>query len=203
MTMSGDDKKTIADILAVAEDPAFHRVATAKIAAVSQALREEHAELDALLPTLTSDTIDEHPQRILTAERLAEIEAEMESSTIEFRFGSIGHRAWADLLRAHPPTKKQKDADRQLDHNPETFVYEAMAASCLDPVMTVDDVRRLEESHMMDVQSWSEMWSACIRANVIDAAPNSLAARLILRQSAESARRPITTSSHGLSSSVA
>ena len=200
--MSGDDKKTIADILAVAEDPAFHRVATAKIAAVSLALREEHAELDALLPTLTSDTIDEHPQRLVTAERLAEIEAEMEAATIEFRFLCVGHRAWADLLRAHPPTKKQKETDRQLDHNPETFVYEAMAASCLDPVMTAADVRRLEESHMMDVRSWSEMWAACVRANVIDAAPNSLAARLILRQSAESARRLTTTNNLGQSSSA-
>lgn len=204
MTTSGDDKakKTIADILAVAEDPAFHRVATAKIAAVSQALRDEHAELDAMLPTLVSDTIDEHPQRLATAERLTKIEAEMAAAMIEFRFVSVGHRAWADLLRAHPPTKAQLEADRKLDHNPDTFVYAAMAASCADPVMTADDVRRLEESQMMDVRSWSEMWAACIRANVVEASPNSLAARLILRQSAESARRRTTTSSPAPSSSA-
>lgn len=190
--MSGDNK-TIADILAVAEDPAFHRVATAKIAAVPQALRNEHAELDALLPTLISDTIDDHPERLATAERLTEIEAEMESSLIEFRFRSIGHRAWADLLRDHPPTKAQLQLDRTLDHNPETFPTAAVSASCIEPVMTVAEVERLEASALIDVRAWSEIWKACIAANVASANPKSQAAGWMLRQNERSEKPPTTT----------
>lgn len=200
--MPGGTTKSIDDILAKAEDPAYHRVSTARIAAIPQALRDEHADLEALLPTLTSDTIDIHPQRLATAERLTEIEAEIEASTIEFRFRAIGHHAWADLLREHPPTKAQREADRNIDHNPETFPFEAMAASCVDPVMTVDDVRRLEASALIDVGAWVQLWTACINANVTAAAPKSLAASILLSSGAY-AKRPTTSESLAPSSSVA
>lgn len=186
---------SIEEILAVAEDPAYHRIVTARISAVPQEARDEHARLDALLPTLTSDTIDAHPDLRATAARIAELEAKMLASVIEFRFKSIGHRAWRDLLAAHPPTKAQRSAERLVDHNPDTFPYEAMAASCIDPVMTVDDVRRLERTPLIDVQFWDTLWSACLRANVVDAAPKSLAAGLILRQSGGS----VTTAANGAS----
>lgn len=187
--------KTIGEILAVAEDPAYHRVVTARISVVPQSLRDEHAELNALLLTLTSDTIDAHPDRDATADRLVEIEAEIEESIIEFRFKAIGHRAWADLLREHPPTDAQRRRDRQLDHNPDTFPYEAMAVSCVEPAMTADEVRRLEASALMDVQSWTQLWSACLRANVADRNPKSVAAS-IRRLNGESARQLTTTESH-------
>ena len=191
---------SIEEILAVASDPAFHRVATAKIFAVPQALRDEHAELEALLPSLVSDTIDLHPDRVRTAERLAEIEEEMAAATIEFRFRNVGHRAWADLLRKHPPTKEQLKQNRQIDHNPETFPHEAMAASCIAPVMTADQVRELEASPLIDVTSWMELWSACLRACVVEPAPKSVAAGLILRQSGGSATTAAVTASPGPSS---
>lgn len=180
--MSGID-----DILAIAEDPAYRRVVTARVSLIRQELRDEHAELEALLPTLVSDTIDEHPLRHQTAVRLAAIEAEIAASTVEFRFVAVGHKAWADLLRQHPPTRQQLSARRDMDHNPETFPYAAIAASCVDPVMTVDDVRRLEAAPGFDVAAWSQLWDACLRANVADTAPKSLAAGLILRQNGGSA----------------
>lgn len=194
--------RPIDEILAVAEDPAFHRVATARIPVVRQELRDEHTRLDALLPTLTSDTIDDHPDRLATARRVAELEEEMERSVIEFRFRSIGHRAWADLLRQHPPTRQQLADDKRLDHNPDTFPYEAMAASCVDPEMTVDDVRRLEQSPLVDVQAWSTLWGACLSANVVQAAPKSLAAGRILRLSGASASTAVNGASPAASSSV-
>lgn len=184
---------SIDEILAVAEDPAYHRVATARIFAVPQSLRDEHAMLEALLPSLVSDTIDEHPDRVATADRLLEIEAAMDAAAIEFRFRSIGHRAWADLLKAHPPTKDQLRDDRNLDHNPETFPHVAMAAACIDPVMSVDDVKRLDASPLIDVRAWTELWSACIRANVVDVAPKSLAAGLIRRQNGGSVQLPTSS----------
>lgn len=187
-------ERSIDEILAMAADPAYHRVVTARISFVPQALRDEHDRLDALLPTLTSDTIDTHPDRRATAERLAEIESEIADAVVEFRFKAIGHRAWADLMRLHPPTKQQLAVDRKLDHNPDTFPYEAIAASCVSPSMTADQVRELERSEAVDVQSWMELWSACIRANVVEKAPKSVAASIVLGNGAFS-RRHTTTGS--------
>lgn len=194
---------SISDILAMAEDPAYHRVTTATVAFVPQALRDEHAELDALLPTLVTDTIDEHPDRARVAARVIELEDEMAAKSVTFRFRSIGHRAWADLLRKHPPTREQLAKRRDLDHNPETFPYEALAVSCIDPVMSVDEVRRLEASPAFDVQAWNRVWDACLRANVADVAPKSLAAGLIHRQSGGSATTASRKGSRGRSSSAA
>lgn len=198
-----DAPQSIGDILAMAEDPAYHRVATAKVPFVAQALRDEHAELDALLPTLVTDTIDEHPARARVAARILEIEDEMAAKSVTFRFRSIGHRAWADLLRAHPPTRDQLAKRRDMDHNPETFPYAAIAASCVEPVMSIDDVKRLEASPAFDVQAWNQLWGACLEANVAAVAPKSLAAGLIHRQSGGSATTASRKASRGRSSSDA
>jgi hypothetical protein len=178
---------SIEEILAKAEDPAYHRVVTARVSFVPQALRDEHAELSALLPTLISDTIDAHPDRNATAERLAEIEAEFEANEVEFRFQNIGRRAWADLLRKHPPTQEQLRRDKHADHNSDTFPYEAMAASCVEPQMSVEQVHKLDESKALDVDGWTKLWGACVRANVLDVVPKSVAAELIRLRNGASA----------------
>lgn len=194
--------QSIDEILAAADDPAFRRIGVARISMVRQELLDEHARLEALLPSLTTDTIDSHPDRLPTAQRLAAIEAEIEASTVEFRFAGIGHRAWADLLKAHPPTRDQKRDMPQLDHNPETFPHAALAASSVDPVMTVEQVHALESKPVMDVKAWTLLWTACLEANVGSSAPKSLAAGLILRQSGASAPRRTTTEPPAPSSSA-
>lgn len=191
--------KSIDEILAD-DDAAYVRVVTARLPRIRQELRDEHAELDALLPTLVSDTIDEHPQRQATLDRIAEIEAEIEADAVEVKLRSIGHRAWADLLRKHPPTRTQLSADRQLDHNPETFPTEAIAAS-LDPPRTAEWVEMLVSKPWFNEECWSELWSKCLQVNVVDPAPKSAAAS-ILRLSAESSRRPTTIEFPEASSSV-
>ena len=197
MSETGGSERSIDDILAMASDPAYHRVVTARMSFVPQQLRDEHARLDALLPTLVSDTIDAHPQRLETAQRIADIESEMEAALIEFRFKGIGRRQWADLLAEHPPTKQQKLLDRNAPYD-DTFEYAAIAASCVQPAMTVEQVRALDASGAVDVQGWNELWSSCLRANVREAVPNSPAASRVL-MSEESSRRHITTESHAAS----
>jgi hypothetical protein len=196
--------KTIDEILAVAEDPAFTRVVTARISFVPQALRDEHAELEHRLNVLRDqrDTVDIPREQSEVADRLLAIETEIEESIVEFRFRSVGYRAWADLLRKHPPTKDQLSTDRRLDHNPDTFPYEAMATSCSEPEMTVDQIKQLAGSPLIDVKSWTTLWDACLRANVADEAPKSMAAGLIHRLNGEFSRRHTTTASPAVSSSA-
>jgi hypothetical protein len=198
----------IEELLAVAADPAYVRVVTAKIPLVSQALRDEHAQLDARLAELikTRDTVDIPPEQIEIADRLKAIEDEMGSATREFRFRCIGYRPWLALVAKHPPTKAQLDAAKQtgqrpLDHNPETFPFAAIAASCTDPVMTAEQVMQFADSGLMDGKMWTALWDACLRANVADDDPKSVAAGLILRLNSGSARRHTTTGSHAASSS--
>ena len=206
---TGPAPQTIEDILAVAEDPAFRRVVTARIVLVPQALRDEHAALEAELAALISDTVSD-PDRMRVAARLVDLEHELAGTdadgnpipgrTVEFRFRNIGHRAWADLLRRHPPTDSQLRRDRSMDHNPETFPYAAMSASCVSHTMTPAQVEQLDRSGSIDVEQWSEMWGACCRANVKDAVPKSLAAGLILRASAGSAATALSAASPDQSS---
>lgn len=198
---TGPAPQTIEDILAVADDPAYVRVVTARVPFVPQSLRDEHADLEAQLAAMLSDVVSD-PDRVAVAERIVEIEDQIAASIREFRFVSIGRKAWSDLLAQHPPTDAQRRRDRGLDYNPDTFPYVAMAAACTSPVMTVDQARNIGASPALDVAGWSELWGACIRANVQAEAPKSMAAGLTLRASSRSAATAFLSASPDPSSSA-
>jgi hypothetical protein len=193
--------KTFDEILAVAEDPAYRRIVSARIPLVEQRLRDEHAELDAKLTDLRADGTVSDPERDAIVQRIAEIETIFDEHVVEFKFRNIGHRAWSDLLAKHPPTPAQLKANRGgLDHNPATFPYEAMAATCVLPEGgTPESFRRLDAS--VDTAGWTQLWVACIQANVQDAAPKSVAAS-ILRRSAAFLATAASGASPAASSSV-
>jgi hypothetical protein len=127
------------------------------------------------------------------------LEAEIDAAKVEFRFQSIGHRAWADLMAAHPPTKEQLKAFNRIDHNPETFPLAAIAASCVEPAMTVDDVGRLERA-LNDTQ-FNLLLVRCVEANTggIDT-PKSAAAGMIRRVNGQSVNTAVPAASPGQSS---
>jgi hypothetical protein len=104
------------------------------------------------------------------------------------------------LLAANPPTKDQLKRDPRIDHNPETFPIAAIAASCLEPAVTVEDVGRLERALPSTV--FDVLWARCIDANIggIDA-PKSAAAGLILRASERYANTSAPAASPAPSSS--
>jgi hypothetical protein len=199
--------RSIDEILALSKDPEYIRVEVARISIVPQALRTEHAELDARLTDLRAkrDTVDIPRELTETADRLLAIEAEIEAAVVEFKFKGIGFRAWSDLRLKHLPTRKQmeqaKQIGEQLDHDPDTFPPAAIAASCVEPEMTVEQVTELISSGLIDVKAWNELWSACLAVNVAAADPKSLAAGLIARMNGGSSKRPTTIESPAVSSS--
>ncbi len=189
------------DILAQAENPSFVRVSTARIL-LRQDMLARHAELDAALNKALED--DGRHNRPAESPRLKDeiqaLEVGIEAAKVEFRFRSIGKRAWADLLAAHPPTKPQRTADPRIDHNPRTFPVAAIAASCVDPAMTVDDVKRLDVA--LPPTLFDVLWARCIDANVGGAeSPKSMAAGVIARLSERSASTPAPAASPVPSSS--
>lgn len=148
-----------------------------------QDLLTEHARLDAeLIKELKLDEIENRdPVGPDLARRLVEFEDEIEAAKRAFRFRAIGKKAWADLLALHPPTKDQKNANGRLDHNPETFPVAAIAASCAEPVLTVEQVAQLEQA--MNLAQFELLWAGCLDVNVGGGAdnPKSLVAGPIAR----------------------
>lgn len=136
-----------------------------------------------------------------TALRIRDLETEIDDSKVEFRFAAIGHRAWADLLADHPPTKTQRAQFPRLDFNPETFPRAAIAASATSPAMTVAQVAELEQA--LNDSQFNVLWSACLDANTGVDAPKSVAAGAIARLNGRFAGSATATAvpSHAASSS--
>lgn len=193
MTDSTAAPPSIKEILAQAENPAFVRLATAKVL-LRQDLVARHHELDVeLAVAIARDaTTNERDQAPAISQQLVELQDEMEAAKVEFRFRAIGKRAWADLLAKHPPTKVQvqqaKDNKTSAwDHNPETFPIAAIAASCIAPEGVDEDAVRRLEAVLTDSQ-FTVLWRAAVDANLGGVeVPKSLAAGAILRVSERSA----------------
>lgn len=153
-----------------------------------QDLLGEHERLEAELQAELELDMRENrdPLGPVLAARLLDFEAEIEAARREFRFRAVGKRPWADLLAAHPPTKEQLQKMARLDHNPETLPTAAVAASCIDPVMTVEQVAQLEQ--VLNFAQFERLWECCLDVNVAGgggAVPKSLIAGPIARANAE------------------
>jgi hypothetical protein len=117
-----------------------------------------------------------------------ELEDQMEAAKTSFTFRAIGRKAWADLVAKHPPTKAQLKVDPQADVDPESFPVAAIAASCVEPALTLEQAQRIE-SAVTDVQ-WRVLYGACLTVNVgTSDLPKSVLAGLILQTS----ERSVTT----------
>jgi hypothetical protein len=86
-----------------------------------------------------SSLSDVDPRTGLQA-RKAELEAQMRAESKPYRFETIGDEAWSDLLAAHPP--REGKADRE-DFDPKTFPTALLAASAVEPTMTIEQAKRL------------------------------------------------------------
>jgi hypothetical protein len=192
---------SIEDILAVASDDSHRREATARVL-LQQDLASRHAELEAELEAALAEFADQmdRPAHVRElAEQVQAVEAEIEAALIEFRFRAVSFREWADLLAKHPPTKKQREANPYVDHNPDTFPAVAVAAACVEPEMTAEQAGQLAAALPQD--QWLLLWGTCAMVCRGDGAPKvSKAAGLILRSSGASARRATTTESDDPSS---
>lgn len=161
-------------------------------------LADEHAELEQRLLGARRDSglaNDDVPQ---VAARLAELEERMETEATPFTFRSVGRQKWRKLLGEHPPTAEQ--ARDGLDHNPDTFPLAAIAASCVAPAMTVDDVVRLDA--VLNVAQFDRLWAGCLSANLSGGENPKSVAGAILRSSAAPGTTASPEESLAASSSV-
>jgi hypothetical protein len=71
------------------------------------------------------------------ARKLQSARERMRAEEAEFRFRALGDGPWSDLLAAHPPQNKEEAFDSS------TFPPALIAACCIDPVMTAEQVTEL------------------------------------------------------------
>jgi hypothetical protein len=85
-----------------------------------------------------ADLTDVHPGREL-ATALKEIKEQIRAAEVPFTLRYIGDKPYSDLMAAHPG----KDDNEAFDS--ETFPRALVAASCVDPVMSEEQVAQLFE----------------------------------------------------------
>ena len=78
------------------------------------------------------------------AEQIRDLEAEMRDHTHRFALRAMNRRAFRDLVEQHPPRDGNAD-DQAIGANSRTFPVPLIAASCIDPVMTAEQVEQLLE----------------------------------------------------------
>lgn len=161
---------------AAAEVLAKAKARTARVALVLDGdLLAEHERLSAQLDKFHSDTDD----AIELAGRIVALEEQIVEAEVEFVFRGLGRGRWRALLAEHPPT--EDDKKQGLEFSADEFPFVAMAASLVEPVLTVDDLRALHDEALSET-SFSELWTACLKANLGGGSsrPESQAARATL-----------------------
>lgn len=105
-------------------------------------------------------------------ERVAALEAELASKTRTFVFEAIGPRRWKKLVSEHPPG--DDPGDKKAGFNVETFVPEALVATCTKPGLT-----RAQADWLVNEQDEgviAQIVGACFDANLQGGDPKKAAA---------------------------
>jgi hypothetical protein len=103
---------------------------------------EEAAGEVALLKESRAGMLTASPELVAAEERLEQLGEQVQKARKPFVFGSIGHRAWRDLLSKYPPEGVQRRMVTiigiPLDMNPDTFIPVALHECCIEPGMTLE-----------------------------------------------------------------
>lgn len=166
-----------------------------------QDLLAEHRRLEQDLVAASASASDSDSDPTEIAEQVAAVEAELASASTTFRFQALGREDYANLIAAHAPTKEQREADKGLDHNPETFPAALIAASSIDPKLTEAQAGRIEKKWRL--ADFRRLYDAALMVNVgvTDEAPKSVLAGVILGRNASSGTMSARKGSRGRSSS--
>lgn len=118
----------------------FDRRLLSELEAVEKELEEaEEAKStnDGMLGTSTEVTT-----RVKTLEeRIKTLRGEVKEKTRTIVFEGIGRLKWTDLSNEHPPSEVQKKEYPGITFDPNTFYAPAIAASCIEPGLTVGEAK--------------------------------------------------------------
>lgn len=150
------------------------------------ALIAEHSRLDlAWLEAKTAAKDVMHDPMATAAETaLRACEAEIAASEKTFKFTGIGHEAWHNLKRKHPPTQAQRAEGDEV--NLEAWAPEVVAACSLEPKITLPQAQTLMRK--LPPGEFEKLFVAVRQANSeVAGAPKSALAALTERNRQRSA----------------
>ncbi len=162
------------EVMAVAKP----REATVRLC-LDQSLNSEHERLEEALdaarkgPDTTS--MSEPVKGYAIAQQITELEARSEAAKVTFVLRALGHKAWSDLLAAHPPEDPEVSTFNLL-----TFPPALIAACSLDPIMSEEQV----STELFEVLNWGQrnlLFNTAFAANTGVDVPFSLAASATLQ----------------------
>jgi hypothetical protein len=156
----------------------------------------EQAERDLLVARVDDERQNRTPEAPAIAERILELEAEADNAAAEFHICAVGRTRWNGLLDENPAT--DKDIANDLDYG-QGFPVAAIAACCVDPAMTVDQVNQLLE--VISTRQYMDLWGSVLSVNMgADDLPKSVAATATLRDSVPKSTTAVLEESPGQSS---
>lgn len=165
-------------------------------------LLSEHAALERRLEAqaLEDAGLAGPPKSAEIAAELAELEAKIEAASDVFVLEGIGTTAVYDLMSKHPPSDEQRK--QRFSEDWRTFRPALLAASCVDPTLTVDQAKWLMDN--LPTSQWERLWLA---VNVVNGGgsdnPKSQLGSIVRRLSEQSSGTPDNTGSLAAPSSDA
>jgi hypothetical protein len=111
------------------------------------------------------------PERLSTAAAALEAATTaLQEASVEVVFRSVGRPRFEALKRQHPPTEQQKaefKAEYGVDaeYNTDTFPAALIAASCIQPEMTSEQVESLVEEHGWNAGEFQHLFTLALQVN--------------------------------------
>lgn len=99
-----------------------------------EALETELGELGEWQPS----SLGERNPAYELQERITAARERARAAAVEFRFRALGHRAYSNLIAAHPPAEGSKEP-----YDAGTFLPAVLSACCVEPSLTPAQVDRL------------------------------------------------------------
>lgn len=99
-----------------------------------QALEQEMGDLGEWHPTSLAEANPAHALQ----ERIDDARRRVLEASVEFRFKALGHRAYSNLLAAHPAPEGSKEP-----YDAGTFLPALLAACCVEPTLTPAQANQL------------------------------------------------------------
>jgi hypothetical protein len=153
----------------------------------------ERQLLEAPLPT----SLERSPQSVL-AEQIAAVQARAAESMVDFSLRAIRGPDWLPLWASRPVPGDGESAE-EFNARWFPFVCQIVALSCVDPVMTAEQVADLVDDLPMD--SWLELSEAAYDLNTNKVSvPFSAAVSALTSNSDATSRRPSESASPSASS---
>lgn len=102
-------------------------------------------------------------------ENVAKARAALEADTVTLRFRSIGRKNYDRLVADHPPTDKQVEEHQAqfgqpAPYNADTFPPALIAASCIEPKLTLTEVEQLFDE--WNAAELTELFATAVAVNV-------------------------------------